>query len=39
MHITLQAAQPIDTLQVSLSVQAGGEMTIVQNDLFRRDLV
>jgi phage tail sheath protein FI len=37
VQIVLNAAQPIETIRVELSVNAGGEVLVISEDLFGRD--
>jgi hypothetical protein len=37
VRVVLNAAQPVETIRVELSLNAGGEVVVVREDLFRRD--
>ena len=37
VRVVLNTAQPIETIRVDLSVNAGGDVLIVRDDLFRRE--
>ncbi len=37
VQVVLNAAQPVQTIRVELSVNAGGEVLVVRDDLFRKD--